>query len=122
MQRYTGETERLVGILDHHLENTDYLVGNKYSIADIASFGWINGLLFAGVDLDFFPNVKAWWKRIHDRPAVQRGLSVPRKGPFGNQTIMERLESEPEFAKSYGEFRQGIAKAKEQYGYQYASP
>lgn len=41
-QRYVGETERLFGILDKQLSSNDYLVGNKYSIADIANFSWAN--------------------------------------------------------------------------------
>lgn len=44
-QRYMGETERLYGILDNQLKDRDYLVGpgkGKYSIADIASFPWVN--------------------------------------------------------------------------------
>jgi glutathione S-transferase len=97
-------------------------VGGKYSIADIASWGWINGLLFTGIDLDFFPNVKAWWARIAARPAVERGLSVPRKGPFGNATYAKKLEEDEEFRKKEEEVKELVKKAKEQYGYKYASP
>ena len=56
-QRYVGETERLYGILDAKLKDNEYLVGNKYSIADIANFSWVNVAYFAGVDLDSFPNL-----------------------------------------------------------------
>ncbi|KAF2867431.1 glutathione S-transferase II [Massariosphaeria phaeospora] len=122
MQRYTGETERLVGILDSHLKTTDYLVGNKYSIADIASFGWVNTLRFAGVELDDFPNLKAWSERINARPAVQKGLAVPQKITFGNDTYLKRLEEDEEYAKKEKELREQIAAAKDQYGYKYASP
>ena len=122
MQRYTGETERLVGILDSHLKDTEYLVGNKYSIADIASFGWVNALRFSGIDLDFFPNVKAWWERILARPAVVKGLSVPRRSPFGNDTYLERLKDDKEFAQKEHDLSEQIKAAKEKYGYKYASP
>lgn len=123
MQRYTGETERLVGILDSHLKNTDYLVGNKYSIADIASFGWVNMLRFSGVDLDDFPNLKAWWKRISARPTVQRGLSVPTK-PFipDNDGYLQKLKDDSEFAQKEKELADQIKAAKEQYNYKYSSP
>lgn len=122
MQRYTGETERLVGILDSHLKNTDYLVGNKYSIADISSFGWVNMLCFSGVPLENFPNLKAWWERILARPAVQKGLAIPSKGGFGNDAYVQRLKDDKEFAKTETELKNKIQAAKDQYGYKYASP
>jgi glutathione S-transferase len=122
MQRYTGETERLVGILDSHLANTDYLVGNKFSIADIASFGWCHVLRFSGVDLDAFPNVKKWWARILARPAVQRGLAIPSKSPIGNDVYLQRSKEDKEFAEQERKLREQIKAAKEQYGYKYSSP
>jgi glutathione S-transferase len=122
MQRYTGETERLVGILDNHLANTDYIVGNKYSIADIANFGWCNMLRFTGVDLDSFPNVKKWLERVQARPAVQRGLEIPSKSGFGNDAYQQKLKDDKEFAEKEETLREQIKAAKEQYGYKYSSP
>ncbi|KAF2200763.1 glutathione S-transferase II [Delitschia confertaspora ATCC 74209] len=122
MQRYTGETERLVGILDNHLSSTDYLVGNKFSIADIANFGWVNILYFSGINLADFPNVEKWWQRISDRPAVQRGLAVPQPSQLGNKAYQQRLKEDPEFKKQEEEIKERIQKAKEQYGYKYSSP
>ncbi|KAF2646337.1 glutathione S-transferase II [Massarina eburnea CBS 473.64] len=122
MQRYTGETERLVGILDNHLKDQEYLVGNKYSIADINSFGWVNALRFSGVDIDDFPNLKAWWERILARPAVAAGLSVPSRSPFGNDAYAQRLQDDKEFAEKEKTLRDQIQAAKEKYGYKYASP
>jgi len=123
MQRYTGETERLVGILDSRLKDQDYLVGNKYSIADIASFGWIHMLRFSGVNLDDFPNLKAWWERINARPAVQKGLSVPTKpGIPDNDGYLQKIKDDQEFAQKEKTLAEQIKKAKEQYGYKYSSP
>jgi len=123
MQRYTGETERLVGILDTHLKTTDYLVGNKFSIADIASFGWVYLLRFAGVDLDDFPSLKAWSERIEARPAVQKGLHIP-SAPFipGNGAYVEKMKEDQEFAQKENDLAEKIKAAKEQYGYKYSSP
>ena len=122
MQRYTGETERLVGILDSHLANTDYLVGNKFSIADIANFGWCHMLSFSGVDLDAFPHLKKWWERVLARPAVQRGLEIPSKSGFGNDTYLQKLKDDKEFAEKEHTLMEQIKAAKEQYGYKYSSP
>lgn len=122
MQRYTGETERLVGILDKQLQQHDYLVGDRYSIADIASFGWIHVLRFSGVDLDFFPAVKAWWLRLLARPAVRRGLELTGKSPFGNDAYVQKIAEDKEFADKEHKLAEQIQAAKEEYGYKYASP
>lgn len=122
MQRYTGETERLAGILDKQLKDNDYLVGNKFSIADIANFGWIHMIEFSGIELDSFPNLKAWWERILARPAVQRGLSIPSKSGFGNDAYLQKLKDDKEFAEKENELKEKIKAAKEQYGYKYSSP
>ena len=124
-QRYVGETERLYGILDNQLKDRDYLVGpgrGKYSIADIASFGWVNMAYFGGVDLARFSNVERWWGAINARPAVEKGLSVPSKGQFGNGTYQKRLKEEPEFKAKEDELKKLADEAKEQYGYKYSSP
>lgn len=124
-QRYVGESERLYGILDKQLEGRDYLVGpakGKYSIADIASFGWVNSAYAGGIDLSQFPNVEKWWERIFARPTVKKGLAVPREGPFGNTNFQRRLKEEPEFKTKEDELKQLGDKAKEQYNYKYASP
>lgn len=122
MQRYTGETERLVGVLENQLKSNDYLVGNKFSIADIANFGWVHALRFAAVELDDFPSVKAWWERIMARPAVQRGLCVPAKSGFGNDSYLQKLKDDKEFAEKERELKGQLKAAKEQYGYKYSSP
>lgn len=122
MQRYTGETERLVGILDSHLKDKEYLVGNKYSIADIASYGWVNVLRFSGVEIDDFPNLKAWWERISARPAVQKGMSIPTKGGMGNEAYAQKVKDDPEFAEKHNTLVGQIKAAKEKYNYKYSSP
>ncbi|KAI9661244.1 MAG: hypothetical protein M1821_009571 [Bathelium mastoideum] len=124
-QRYVGETERLFGILDARLADRDYLVGSgrgKYSIADIASFGWANGGYFCGIDVKSFPNVWKWLERINERPAVQKGLSVPAPPRITNKLFLQKLEDDPEAAQKEQELRGHLDRAKEQYNYKYASP
>jgi len=124
-QRYVGEAERLYGVLNSRLESRDYLAGpgrGKYSIADIANFGWVNGAYAGGIDLSQFPHVEKWWQRIFDRPAVQKGLAVPSLSKFGNTAYLKRLEEEPEFKEQEDQLKEALNKAKEQYNYKYASP
>ncbi|RDL42000.1 uncharacterized protein BP5553_01979 [Venustampulla echinocandica] len=124
-QRYLGESERLYGILNAQLKDRDYLVGpgrGKYSVADIASFGWVNHAYLAGVDLTQFPNVQIWWERIVARPAVQKGITVPSDSKMHNAGYLKRLQEEPEFRESEEKLKDLAKKAKEQYNYKYSSP
>lgn len=124
-QRYVGEAERLYGVLDIQLSNRDYLVGpgrGKYSIADIANFGWVNVAYFGGIDLSKFPNLEKWWKRIEERPAVQKGLAVPSESRIINSAYLRRLKEEPGFKEAEDKLRKIADEAKEHYGYKYSSP
>jgi len=76
LTRYTDESLRLAGVLDHRLGEADYLA-EEYSIADIANFTWVGALPFFNITLDTMPNLRRWQEAIAARPAVQRGLTVP---------------------------------------------
>lgn len=76
IERYTKETRRLYGVLDGHLSKHQYLA-DEYSIADMATYPWIARHDWHKVDLNEFPAVKAWYDRVGERPAVQRGMKVP---------------------------------------------
>ncbi|CAB4380037.1 unnamed protein product [Rhizophagus irregularis] len=72
------EIKRLYGVLNKSLEGKEYLVGNKFTLADAISYPMIRGHFFSGVEsIDEFPNLKAWVERIDTRPATQKGLNVP---------------------------------------------
>lgn len=81
-ERYRGETKRLLGVLEKHLANRNWMMGDLYTIADIAIFPWVRGVdVFYGgaevLDLKGFPAVMDWLKRAESRPASERGLNVP---------------------------------------------
>lgn len=78
IDRYTNEVNRLYGVLDRQLEGRDFITGD-YSIADMASIGWINAYKNYDQNLDDFPNLKRWHERLNARPAVQRGLLVGKE-------------------------------------------
>jgi GST-like protein len=77
-KRYTDESNRLYRVLNDRLEGREY-VADEYSMADIASFGWVVLHEMHGIDLAGFPNVRDWYARIEARPAVQRGLAAGRE-------------------------------------------
>ncbi|MNR05455.1 Disulfide-bond oxidoreductase YfcG [compost metagenome] len=82
--RYAAESRRLLGVLEARLESRDWIMGEDYTIADIASLGWVRNLIGfyeAGDLVGFadFPRVAAWLERGLARPAVQRGLNIPAR-------------------------------------------
>jgi GSH-dependent disulfide-bond oxidoreductase len=77
IDRYQRETHRLYEVLERRLADEPYLAGD-YSIADIATFPWVRGHSWVGVSIDDLPNVQRWIAAIEARPAVQRGLVVPK--------------------------------------------
>lgn len=76
IERYEKETLRLYSVLDKQLSDREFLC-NGYSIADIATFPWVASYEFQGLTLDNHPHLKRWYETIRERPAVQRGMSVP---------------------------------------------
>ena len=76
VNRYSNEAKRLYGVMDKQLGVTQYLAGNEYSIADIATFPWTRSWKNQGIELEEFPNVKRWFDEISARPAVIRGVEV----------------------------------------------
>ncbi|QDG77056.1 glutathione S-transferase N-terminal domain-containing protein [Labrenzia sp. PHM005] len=81
-ERYGAEAKRLYAVLDQRLTGRDFIV-DDYSIADMACWPWISRYEWQNIDLSEFPNVKNWYRRILDRPAVQRGYQVPKDmGPI----------------------------------------
>jgi len=76
-ERYSKEARRLYGVLDRRLEGRDFIVGT-YPITDMATFPWIARHDWQQIDLNDFPNVRDWYVRIAERPAVQKGYQVPK--------------------------------------------
>jgi GST-like protein len=76
INRYRSEVRRLHGVMEHQLSTAKWIAGSSYSIADIAIFPWLRASERNGIDWKEFPRLKAWFDRIADRAAVQRGSNV----------------------------------------------
>ena len=76
IERYTQETRRLYKVLDHQLEDQEFIAGD-YSIADIATYPWIARHEWHQVALADFPSVQRWFVGMGARPAVQQGMAKP---------------------------------------------
>jgi GSH-dependent disulfide-bond oxidoreductase len=82
--RYVGEARRLLEVLDGRLAGRTWLMGDAYSIADIATFPWVRNLIGyyeAGelVRIEDYPHVTRALEAFLARPAVLRGLAIPKK-------------------------------------------
>jgi GST-like protein len=80
--RYTAESKRLLGVLNQRLQGRDWIMGNEYTIADIAILPWVRNLVerYKGGDLvgyAEFTEVQRVLANFVARPAVQKGLTVP---------------------------------------------
>jgi len=74
IRRYTDEVNRLYGVLDRVLADSEWVAGD-YSIADMACYPWIVPHERQGQRLEDFPHVQRWFESMAARPAVQRGLA-----------------------------------------------
>ena len=84
LQRYVDESKRLLGVVEGRLGEREWMMGDDYTIADIALIGWVRNLVtFYGarelVGFDSLRNVPAWLERALARPAVRRGLEIPKR-------------------------------------------
>ena len=77
VERYHKEAIRLYKVLEQTLGQRNYLAGD-YSIADIATYPWVGRHDGHNVKLEDFPNVNRWFETISQRPAVKRGMAVPK--------------------------------------------
>ena len=79
IERYTKEAARLYGVLNTRLQNSRYVGGDSYSIADIACYPWIARHPWQGVSLEQYPEIKRWFGQVEIRPAVQKTNATLRR-------------------------------------------
>ena len=100
IDRFTMETKRQLDVLEKQLSKSKYIVGDEYTIADIAIWPWY-GLLalnktytgsyeFLNIEEDY-PNVRRWAKMVYERPAVKRGSIVNKT--WGDNPMKERHDA-----------------------------
>lgn len=82
IDRYTKECERLYEVLERRLKASKYLCGDEYSVVDIAHWGWVYTAKRMGFTFDNLSSLTAWHDRIAERPAVQKGITIPGTIPF----------------------------------------
>lgn len=83
IKRFTDECERLLGVMDRRLDESPYLAGPNYTIADIINYPWVlAGTIYLGPALGSIiakcPSVMRWLETVGAREAVKRGMAVPK--------------------------------------------
>jgi glutathione S-transferase len=102
IKRYVNETRRLYSVLEEHFKSqSQYLVDNKITIADITHIGWVLWAGWAGVDIDEFPLLKTWRDRMMENEAVRKGNDVPEPSK-----ILELLK-DPAKVEEYAKHHSG---------------
>tara|TARA_B110000977_G_scaffold200398_1_gene290769 strand:- start:2073 stop:2918 length:846 start_codon:yes stop_codon:yes gene_type:complete len=100
IDRYAMEVKRQLDVLNNNLATREFLIGDDYTIADMANYAWY-GMLVIGnlydaqefLDAKSYTNVARWAQQIHDRPAAKRGRMVNRAwGAEGGQ-LLERHDA-----------------------------
>jgi GST-like protein len=84
LEHYVNESKRILGVMDQRLTGRQWFMDDDYTIADISMLGWVRNLITFYearelVAFDTFGNVAAWLERGLARPAVQRGLQIPKR-------------------------------------------
>jgi len=84
LERYRAESKRLLGVLETRLADRSWIMGDEYTIADVSLLGWVRNLIGFYearelVEYDRLKEVPVWLERGLARPAVQRGLEIPKR-------------------------------------------
>lgn len=90
-RRYKFEAHRHYGVLDRQLAGRDHIVGDTYTICDMAAWGWVDRheRVLGKESIEAYPNVKRWFEAIDARPAVARARAV-------NTSVSLKLEFDDE--------------------------
>jgi GST-like protein len=88
LERYVEESKRLLAVMESRLAGRQWIMDDEYTIADISMLGWVRNLIgnYGAreiVEFDRFRHVAAWLERGLARPAVQRGLQIPKREQAG---------------------------------------
>ena len=93
INRYQNETRRLYTVLDKQLEGREFLC-DELSIADFASWPWVNIHKWSGVGIDDLENLTAWHNRCNERRGFQAGIEVPFKREMPSEEELEKFKEQ----------------------------
>ena len=107
INRYTMEIKRQLDVLNQHLADKTYMLGDDYTIADMAIWPWYGALVTNQVydaaefiNAQEYPHVLRWAKQLAERPAVQRGRIVNKTWGDEDKQLAERHSASDFAAKN----------------------
>jgi len=81
IKRYVDESRRLLEVLDTRLTGRNWLAGDEYTIADMATYPWARAYVWAKTSVDGLDALQSWFERMDARPMVQKALTIPKAQP-----------------------------------------
>lgn len=99
IDRYQNESRRLFEVLDRRLDESEWLAGDEFSIADIANWSWVRIHGWSGVSTDDLDHLQRWMGKLDARPACQRGIAVPEPMSLPDENDQEAVERIKEQAR-----------------------
>lgn len=85
IERYQNEGRRLFEVMDGQLSKTEYLGSDDYTIADIATWPWVNRYEWSGISIDGLIHLQRWFSTIGERPACIKGIQTPARKVLSNE-------------------------------------
>lgn len=76
VERFTSEVQRALTVLDRRLSMAEHLIGETFSIADMAMWPWLEDLSIFGIEVDAFPHLKRWITVVGARTSVRRAVAL----------------------------------------------
>ena len=103
INRYTKEMDRLLTVLERRLEQSEYVGGDAYSIADMAIWPSRRVSFTVGINLEAWPNTYRWFKLVGERPAVVRGYSLEKYASPQKYLNRQQHLSAQEWSNMFGD-------------------
>ena len=92
ISRYQNEGRRLFEVMNTQLATNTYLAGDEYTIADISTWPWARIHEWSGVDIEGLPHLQRWLALIEQRPACQKGITIPPKAELSDQERAAQIQ------------------------------
>ncbi|SKA50829.1 glutathione S-transferase family protein [Enterovibrio nigricans] len=91
IERYQKEGRRLFEVMNTQLESNQYLAGDEYTIADMATWPWVRIHEWSGVDLSGLKHLQRWVDELAERPACQKGIIVPPPSELSDEERAKQI-------------------------------
>lgn len=87
VNRYLREAQRHYEVLEKHMEGREFIVGNEFTLVDVAAWGWIDKatVVLGEKGLKPYPNLSRWFDTVNSRPAALRAREIDKGVEFKSE-------------------------------------